>query len=85
MSTPSSAYLAEVAAYTAPPPPLSLSAASADIERAPSGANTALTMASDYIPGLFTLGSTYNVLNGKYADARSALQQVVDWNKSTFG
>ncbi|KAI0685508.1 hypothetical protein BC835DRAFT_1421152 [Cytidiella melzeri] len=37
---------------------------------------------SDYIPCLYTLGSTYEVLNGTYADSSSALQQVVDWNKS---
>ncbi|KAI0090304.1 hypothetical protein BDY19DRAFT_764796 [Irpex rosettiformis] len=36
----------------------------------------------DYIPGLYELGSTYDVLNGKYADSKSALQQVLDWNKS---
>jgi hypothetical protein len=35
----------------------------------------------DPVPGLYTLGSTYNVLNGKYADSKSALQQVIDWNK----
>lgn len=38
---------------------------------------------SDYIPGLYTLGSTYDVLNGKYADSKSALQQVIDWDKSS--
>ena len=37
---------------------------------------------SDYIPGLFTLGATYNVLNGKYADPMSVLQQVMDWDES---
>ncbi|KAI0812731.1 MAC/Perforin domain-containing protein [Irpex lacteus] len=37
---------------------------------------------SDYIPGLYTLGSTYDVLNGKYADSKSALQQVIDWDKT---
>ncbi|KAI0341969.1 hypothetical protein BDW22DRAFT_223056 [Trametopsis cervina] len=36
---------------------------------------------ADYIPGLYTLGSTYNVLNGKYADSKSCLQQVIDWTK----
>ncbi|KAI0088021.1 MAC/Perforin domain-containing protein [Irpex rosettiformis] len=36
----------------------------------------------DYIPGLYTLGSTYDVLNGKYADSKSALQQVIDWDKT---
>lgn len=39
---------------------------------------------ADYIPGLYTLGSTYNVLNGKYADSKSALQQVIDWDKSSL-
>lgn len=39
---------------------------------------------SDYIPGLYTLGSTYNVLNGKYADSNSALQQVIDWDQSSL-
>ncbi|KAI0683226.1 hypothetical protein BC835DRAFT_1423503 [Cytidiella melzeri] len=38
---------------------------------------------SDYIPGLLTLGSTYNVLNGKYADSRSCLQHVIEWNLSS--
>ena len=37
---------------------------------------------TDYIPGLYTLGATYDVLNGKYADSKSALQQVIDWDKS---
>ncbi|KAI0685524.1 hypothetical protein BC835DRAFT_1421168 [Cytidiella melzeri] len=37
---------------------------------------------SNYIPGLYTLGATYNVLNGKYADSKSTIQQVIDWNKS---
>ncbi|KAI0690007.1 hypothetical protein BC835DRAFT_1418097 [Cytidiella melzeri] len=37
---------------------------------------------SDYIPCLYTLGATYNVLNGKYADSKSTMQQVIDWNKS---
>ncbi|KAI0689992.1 hypothetical protein BC835DRAFT_210307 [Cytidiella melzeri] len=35
---------------------------------------------SDFIPCLYTLGSTYNVLNGEYADAKSTIQQVVDWS-----
>ncbi|KAI0091170.1 hypothetical protein BDY19DRAFT_686686 [Irpex rosettiformis] len=48
----------------------------------PGGGERAPETPSNYIPGLITLGSTYNVLNGKYADSRSALQQVVDWNKS---
>ena len=39
---------------------------------------------SDYIPGLYILGSTYDVLNGKYADSKSALQQVIDWDKSSY-
>jgi hypothetical protein len=39
---------------------------------------------SDFIPGLYILGSTYNVLNGKYAESKSTLQQVVDWNKCLF-
>ncbi|KAI0693083.1 hypothetical protein BC835DRAFT_1094287 [Cytidiella melzeri] len=36
---------------------------------------------SEYIPGLLSLGSTYNVLNGKYADSKSTMRQVVDWTK----
>ncbi|KAI0766732.1 hypothetical protein BC629DRAFT_1596249 [Irpex lacteus] len=48
----------------------------------PSGGDRAPDTPSNYIPGLVTLGSTYNVLNGKYADSKSALQQVIDWNKS---
>ncbi|KAH7904462.1 MAC/Perforin domain-containing protein [Hygrophoropsis aurantiaca] len=36
----------------------------------------------DYIPLLWTLGSTYNTLTGKYADPRSVEQQVIDWSKS---
>ena len=39
---------------------------------------------SDYIPSLYTLGATYDVLNGKYADSKSALQQVIDWDKSSY-
>ena len=39
---------------------------------------------SDYIPGLYILGATYDVLNGKYADSKSALQQVIDWDKSPY-
>ena len=39
---------------------------------------------SDYIPCLYTLGATYDVLNGKYADSKSALQQVIDWDKSLY-
>ncbi|KAI0685525.1 hypothetical protein BC835DRAFT_516999 [Cytidiella melzeri] len=35
---------------------------------------------SDFIPGLYTLGATYDVLNGRYADSRSTIQQVIDWN-----
>ncbi|KAI0341925.1 hypothetical protein BDW22DRAFT_1345703 [Trametopsis cervina] len=37
---------------------------------------------SNYIPGLYTLGSTYNVLNGKYADSKSCLQQIIDWSQT---
>ncbi|KAI0696242.1 hypothetical protein BC835DRAFT_875736 [Cytidiella melzeri] len=37
---------------------------------------------SDYSPGLYSLGSTYNVLSGNYADSKSTMQQVVDWTKS---
>ncbi|KAI0689989.1 hypothetical protein BC835DRAFT_1521807, partial [Cytidiella melzeri] len=40
---------------------------------------------SNYTPCLYTLGSTYEVLNGYYADSDSALQQVVDWNKEFGG
>jgi hypothetical protein len=39
---------------------------------------------SDFIPGLYVLGATYNTLNGKYADSKSTLQQVVDWNKCEY-
>ena len=39
---------------------------------------------SDYIPCLYTLGATYDALNGKYADSKSALQQVIDWDKSSY-
>ena len=51
--------------------------AQADLE--PRGPDTP----SDYIPCLYTLGATYDVLNGKYADSKSALQQVIDWDKSS--
>ncbi|KAI0341931.1 hypothetical protein BDW22DRAFT_219508 [Trametopsis cervina] len=37
---------------------------------------------SNYIPGLYTLGSTYNVLNGKYADSKSCMQQIIDWSRT---
>ncbi|KAI0684450.1 MAC/Perforin domain-containing protein [Cytidiella melzeri] len=37
---------------------------------------------SNLMPGVLTLGSTYNVLNGNYADPNSAVQQVINWNKS---
>ncbi|KAK0214481.1 MAC/Perforin domain-containing protein [Armillaria fumosa] len=36
------------------------------------------------IPSLPSLGATYNVLNGLYADARSCLQAVVDWPNLPF-
>ncbi|KAK0481282.1 MAC/Perforin domain-containing protein [Armillaria novae-zelandiae] len=36
------------------------------------------------IPSLPSLGATYNVLNGLYADARSCLQVVVDWPNLPF-
>jgi hypothetical protein len=39
---------------------------------------------SDFIPGLYTLGSTYDVLNGKYADPKSTIQEVIDWNKCEY-
>ncbi|KAI0684446.1 hypothetical protein BC835DRAFT_637235 [Cytidiella melzeri] len=39
---------------------------------------------SNLIPGLNILGSTYNVLNGKYADSKSTIQQVIDWDKLDF-
>lgn len=38
----------------------------------------------NYIPGLCTLGATYDVLNGKYADSKSIRQQVIDWSKSKY-
>ncbi|KAI0341912.1 hypothetical protein BDW22DRAFT_1429431 [Trametopsis cervina] len=43
-----------------------------------------------YIPGLMSLGASYDVLNGKYADAKSSLQQIIDWSQAetktqTFG
>ncbi|KAH7904771.1 MAC/Perforin domain-containing protein [Hygrophoropsis aurantiaca] len=37
---------------------------------------------ADYLPLLWTVGSTYNVLSGKYADPLSCRQQVIDWSKS---
>jgi hypothetical protein len=39
---------------------------------------------SDFIPGLYALGSTYNVLNGKYADPKSILQEVTNWNTCKY-
>ncbi|KAK0187423.1 MAC/Perforin domain-containing protein [Armillaria mellea] len=36
------------------------------------------------IPSLPSLGATYNVLNGLYADARSCMQVVVDWPNLPF-
>ena len=86
MTSPSAAYLTEISNYaqpTAPAPSLPADAPN-DLPIIP-GDETHAPQAdtpSNYIPGLVTLGSTYDVLNGKYADARSASQQVVDWNKS---
>ncbi|KAI0693082.1 hypothetical protein BC835DRAFT_1416168 [Cytidiella melzeri] len=39
---------------------------------------------SNLIPGLRTLGSTYDVLRGQYADSLSTKQQVIDWDKTEF-
>ena len=57
-----------------------ITSACADIDLKPRGPETP----SDYIPCLYTLGATYDVLNGKYADSKSALQQVIDWDKSAY-
>ena len=85
MTSPSAAYLLEVANYAVPiaPIPGVVDDGPNDLPtETPGGGDRAPDTPSNYIPGLVTLGSTYDVLNGKYADARSALQQVVDWNKS---
>ncbi|KAI0700905.1 MAC/Perforin domain-containing protein [Cytidiella melzeri] len=75
-----------------PPPPRLLSleeSFNTHVQLAAAASDTATTTEltsdtpTDYIPGLLTLGSTYNVLNGKYADSKSCLQQVIDWNKDT--
>lgn len=81
MAVPSTAYAIECALYGSPPSePKTLrhNEVSSDLkEKAPD-------TPSNYIPGLYSLGSTYNVLNGRYADSRSTIQQVVDWNKSAL-
>ncbi|KAI0091169.1 hypothetical protein BDY19DRAFT_934228 [Irpex rosettiformis] len=83
MVSPSAAYLADCATYPEPFVPSAIPADAPHLPVAtPGGGGRAPDTPSNYIPGLITLGSTYNVLNGKYADSRSALQQVVDWNKS---
>lgn len=86
MTSPSPAYLIDTATYglfTPPVPDLPINAAK-DMPTNDVGDDEAPpeTTPSNYIPGLFTLGSTYDVLNGKYADSKSAIQQVIDWNKS---
>ncbi|KAI0685506.1 hypothetical protein BC835DRAFT_1421150 [Cytidiella melzeri] len=42
------------------------------------------TTPPDCIPGMWTLGATYVVLGGKYADPTSIIQQVMDWGKCNF-
>lgn len=81
MATPSPAYLIQCAIIGDPPPAPALADANttAVSER---GSDRAPDTPSNYIPGLYTLGTTYNVLNGKYADSKSTIQQVVDWSKS---
>ncbi|KAI0696461.1 MAC/Perforin domain-containing protein [Cytidiella melzeri] len=85
MPTPSTAYQLECAAdgsMPAAPSPMSAMAAIAMAHVPVAEPEVPVDVPSDYIPGLYSLGSTYNVLNGKYADSRSTMQQVVDWTKS---
>ena len=85
MTSSSKAYLVESALYGDPPSlpePLPVNQL---IEQAPSSLHTLDTFSdtpSNYVPGLFALGSTYDVLNGRYADPRSIRQQVIDWSQS---
>ncbi|KAI0696241.1 hypothetical protein BC835DRAFT_1414356 [Cytidiella melzeri] len=87
MPIPSTAYQLECAVdgvTPAGPPPMmpahttTAIAIMADVPMAEPAA--AVDIPSDYIPGLFSLGSTYNVLNGKYADSKSTMQQEYGGN-----
>ncbi|KAI0086753.1 hypothetical protein BDY19DRAFT_958469 [Irpex rosettiformis] len=84
MPTPSAAYLKELTSYDDPPEFTELTrlAGGALNPRESKEMLAEEETPDDYIPGLHMLGSTYDVLNGKYADSRSALQQVLDWEKS---
>ncbi len=85
MTTPSDAYIIDCATYGDPPrPPLPEpvdGALDADATAA-IGSYDDPSEAPEAIPGLWILGSTYNVLNGKYADPKSTMQQVIDYSKS---
>lgn len=81
MPPPSKAYLIESALYGEPPTPPER--CPANVSGPPTFPDPGDDIPSDYIPGLYSLGATYNVLNGRYADSRSLLHHVVDWYKST--
>ncbi len=82
MPTPSTAYLAESAAYR--DPPATPVPSKGESPEGHSHVADAGDTPDDYIPGLYELGSTYDVLNGKYADSKSTIQQVIDWSKSAL-
>ena len=80
MPPPSKAYLIESALYGDPPAPPK--PCPANISGPPTLPDPGDDIPADYIPGLYSLGATYNVLNGRYADSRSLVHHVVDWYKS---
>jgi hypothetical protein len=63
-------------------PSIKLATNNAAVAQGGNSTSTISTTPSNYIPGLYTLGMTYNVLNGRYADSKSAIQQVVNWPQS---
>ena len=82
MPPPSKAYLIESALYGDPPSPPGAMIPDPSGVEPPADEPRAPDTPTNYIPGLYTLGSTYNVLNGRYADSRSTVQQIIDWSKS---
>jgi hypothetical protein len=84
MTTPYRAYLkfTPKEATSLASPSIKLATSNAVVSQRSGDTTTISTVPSNYIPGLYTLGMTYNVLNGKYADSKSALQQVIDWPQS---
>ena len=92
MPSPSDAYLIESEIY-GEPPSIPSPVPTSDAQPNTDTANATVQVVNkfddppdqpQYIPGLWILGSTYNVLNGKYADPKSTMQQVIDFIKGTY-